>query len=746
MKQEEGTDAASHEIQFIQQIETFDRTPVEHPEDWDEPSALKNPESFRIVREALPRDREIGKGSALDREIWITGLCVLFSLIASSVVVFELAQVLFGQLVQYRWLAAAGHILFSVIIGFLIYGGLIFQVTRGIYLIRRRRHQPVHIDESGLASSERLPSVTILVPSYCEEAEVVRKTLLSAALQNYPDKRIILLIDDPPEDGSEQPAESLVSMYSMVAELQDWFECRQARIESRREKARRARRHKHGYRTTNESLEIAELYMELADELVGLQQIPGMDDPAGRVLCNGVFFSQAESLYSHANRLTDLSEKQIECHPSELNRAYERLLAIFEIHLDCFERKRYENLSHEVNKAMNLNAYIGLMGDSYEIVFEQGNQHLKSSASENASLVVPDTDYIITLDADSIIVADYTKTLVSLAEKPGNERLAVIQTPYSAFPGATTEIERIAGATTDIQYVIHQGFMGGDAAYWVGANAVLRKASLEDIAIKVQERGYTIPVYIQDRTVIEDTESTVDLIERNWRLFNYPERMAYSATPADFGSLLIQRRRWANGGLIILPKLLRYLSRRRKDDARPKLKIFAEATMRIHYLVSITAINFGLVIILAVPFTESIRSMWLPLAALPYFILYARELRMCGYRTLDFFKVYALNLVLIPVNIGGVLKSIEQACRRTKIPFARTPKVEGHTAVAAIYLLAAIALLLTWTGQAAIDVKVGLYFHAAFAIGNAAILYYGIRNFIGFREASMDIRAAIYRD
>ena len=63
-------------------------------------------------------------------------------------------------------------------------------------------------------------------------------------------------------------------------------------------------------------------------------------------------------------------------------------------------------------------------------------------------------------------------------------------------------------------------------------------------------------------TLIEDTESSVDLAARGWRLENYPERLAFSATPPDFGALLIQRRRWANGGLLILPKLLRYVAGR----------------------------------------------------------------------------------------------------------------------------------------------------------------------------------------
>ena len=57
----------------------------------------------------------------------------------------------------------------------------------------------------------------------------------------------------------------------------------------------------------------------------------------------------------------------------------------------------------------------------------------------------------------------------------------MIQTPYSAFPGPSTRLERIAGATTDIQHIVHQGLTYFDATFWVGANAVIRKGALEDI-------------------------------------------------------------------------------------------------------------------------------------------------------------------------------------------------------------------------------------------------------------------------
>ena len=68
--------------------------------------------------------------------------------------------------------------------------------------------------------------------------------------------------------------------------------------------------------------------------------------------------------------------------------------------------------------------------------------------------------------------------------------------------------------------------------------------------------GFTIRHYIKDRTVIEDTESSLDLRMHGWRLENYPERLSYSATPPDFGALCVQRQRWANGGLLVLPRLL----------------------------------------------------------------------------------------------------------------------------------------------------------------------------------------------
>lgn len=158
----------------------------------------------------------------------------------------------------------------------------------------------------------------------------------------------------------------------------------------------------------------------------------------------------------------------------------------------------------------------------------------------------------LTLDADSILLREYCLRLVYFLQQSDNARVAVTQTPYSSFRGAGTRIERLVGASTDIQHILHQGMSYYGATFWVGANAVIRKRALDDIAETEWVGGFEVRRFIQDRTVIEDTESSIDLTLHGWSLVNYPERLSYSATPPDFGFLIVQRRRWANGGLLIL--------------------------------------------------------------------------------------------------------------------------------------------------------------------------------------------------
>jgi hypothetical protein len=429
---------------------------------------------------------------------------------------------------------------------------------------------------------------------------------------------------------------------------------------------------------------------------------------------------------------------------------HRRLAWVFDVELDTFERKAFASLSHEANKAMNLNSYIGLMGGSYlrevtpaGVALRRIEARPGSTSADGDSIsqpqpdfVVPDSDFILTLDADSILVREYCLRLVYLLEQPENARVAVTQTPYSSFRGAGTRIERLAGATTDIQHILHQGMSHYGAAFWVGANAVIRKAALEDIVETEHVGGFEIKRFVQDRTVIEDTESSIDLGTHGWRIVNYPERLSYSATPPDFGSLVVQRRRWANGGLLIMPKFWRQVRDRRAAGERVRL---AEILLRANYMMSIAWASFGLIFLLVYPYDSRLLSVMVLLAALPYFLSMGSDLRSLGYKFSDIFRIYGFNLILLPVNLAGVLKSIEQAITIKKIPFVRTPKVKNRTASPMLYVVIPALIVAFSVITLVRDLNAGNWGNAAFAFLNAVLAASATIAYIGVKASLVDL-------
>jgi hypothetical protein len=161
--------------------------------------------------------------------------------------------------------------------------------------------------------------------------------------------------------------------------------------------------------------------------------------------------------------------------------------------------------------------------------------------------------------------------------------------------------------------------------------------------------------------------------------------------------------------------------------------------VRSHYLTSITAVNIGLVLLFTYSFKDSMNSLWLPLTAVPYFYLYGRDLVSLKYRWSDLLRVYALNLMLIPVNLGGVFKSISQGISGNQIPFGRTPKVDGRTSVPRVYALAVLALAAWCVSATVIDTYYEHFGHAVFSALNGTFLIYAITKFIGWRECFADL-------
>jgi cellulose synthase (UDP-forming) len=687
----------------------------------------------------IPAARIMSKTDPLQStERHLTFLSLAVTGTATALLFWSTGKIAWSALQEQDFLRFLEASLFCALAGFLVYGNLCYQVARLGRLRRIQEHQASSCAAYSLHSlGPETPGLTILVPSYREEISVIRQTLLSAALQDYPKKRVVLLLDDPPAPKTRQDKAALWSARSLPFDLQRLLASPYRHV-THAASAFRSRQSTNDPAWDEECVWLSDCFRWTAEWFEGqAKQVP-IESHTDAWFVEHILTQPARSCQELSAtwfaRRKLVSDVPATVPQREIETAYTRLAARFEVEFDVFERKQYRNLSHEPNKAMNLNSFLGIMGKRVKPVRRKDGLYLEETDHRNSRLI-PDTPYVITFDADSLLQPRYASTLVRLMEQPEHARVAVAQTPYIAFPNAPGVLERTAGATTDIQYFVHQGFTRFGATFWVGANALLKKAALEDICTEEREGATIIRRYIQDRTVIEDTESTVDLLAKGWSLYNYPERLAYSATPPDFGSLVIQRARWANGGLIIFPKLLAFLSRAPK---RPR--IIMQALLQTHYLTSLAFAPLSVLFLLMIPFSSELVTAWMPLAALPYFTLYARDLKTAGYRPVrDLMRIYALNLLLIPVHLTGALSSIAQVMTGKKVPFRRTPKVSGRTRTSGSDLIMQL-------GMVAMSVALGLscdsqtrLISAIFSLANAAILLYGIKHFIGFAELKQDL-------
>jgi cellulose synthase/poly-beta-1,6-N-acetylglucosamine synthase-like glycosyltransferase len=602
------------------------------------------------------------------------------------------------------------------------------------YRSRTHRRTPrAQLDEF---FQEHLPTLTVLIPSYREDKRVIRQSVLSAALQEYPYLRLTLLIDDPPHPDDEDAREMLRAARDLPAEIEALLDEPRRRFEAALERVEARFQTDADAPTSDDVATLAADYDEAAAWLEQLAVREVRVDHTDDFLIDHVIRRLSADLETVAVALRAAVADGAAIERARFLQLSRRLAWTFRCGFSAFERKKYASLSHDASKAMNLNCHLGLMGGAYAEHVTADGLDLVPTTAGSGHLEIPAPDYVLTLDADSVLLPEYALRMVHLLEQPEHRGVAVAQTPYSAFPNAATRLERIAGATTDLQHIVHQGMTHYDATFWVGANAVLRKTALDEVVQVTQEDGHEVRRYIRDRTVIEDTESTIDLVGKGWRLVNYPERLSYSATPVDFGSLCIQRRRWANGGLLILPRLRHLLATRRQAGDRTRI---GELILRVNYMGSITWANIGLLVLLAYPYPDRLLSPLTYLVALPYFLAMAADLKRCGYRRRDVARIYGFNLILLPVNLAGVFRSLVQAVTGRKQAFARTPKVKARTAAPFWMVLTPFLMVGLATYTVVRDLEHGHWSHAAFAGLTGVLAAYAIVAFVGVRHAVVDL-------
>ncbi|CAN0444742.1 unnamed protein product, partial [Phaeothamnion confervicola] len=254
-----------------------------------------------------------------------------------------------------------------------------------------------------------------------EESHVVWQTLVSAALLDYPNRRITLLLDDPPLSNSEADRDLLTRARAQAQIVADQL----APLAS---KFAAAARNFHTIDRTAADRQVianeaASLYREAAAFLRTLAgqvrggELGGTDDHTRTFFVERILLAPAAEHERHAAQLVD--------EPSSwdgLAREFDRLAYLFKVSLNTFERKKYVNLSHAATKAANLNAYISLMGRRFEVVTTEEGQFLNELSGADAgsrhSLSLRDAEFVVVLDADSFLLPDYATCMIAALQAP----------------------------------------------------------------------------------------------------------------------------------------------------------------------------------------------------------------------------------------------------------------------------------------------------------------------------------------
>jgi cellulose synthase (UDP-forming) len=312
-----------------------------------------------------------------------------------------------------------------------------FSGSVAYQLARLGWHARSRAGSSALTSDgDRLPGgqggdLVVLVPAYKEEARVVRRTMLSAALQQHPGRRIMLLIDDPPAPAGSPDHELLAAARRLPGEIETLLGAAHETVLSF---VTRARSQLDAVRPAREvARTLAEGHRWVAGWLEGLADGWDVCDHEDELFVDRIVRGLSRINRAWATQLEEGRPTQAD--PRALQLACGRLAGQLDVSVGSFERKRYANTNHEPNKAMNLNVYLSLLGRT--VVEEEGPDGLRLRCAEpgETGMLVPDATFVLTLDADSMLLPDYSLRLLHHLEAPGNERIAVAQTPYSAVPG-----------------------------------------------------------------------------------------------------------------------------------------------------------------------------------------------------------------------------------------------------------------------------------------------------------------------
>ena len=302
-----------------------------------------------------------------DRTIAIGRFAIVATVIAWSVFVTVLIVQEFVQGRAFTRQFGTEAVVYVGLMTLLTGSALAYLTARLGFFYRAREHWRVPRAELERALAANAPSLTVLVPSYQEEERVIRMTLLSAALQEYPDLKVVLLIDDKPDVRYTQPRALLAAARALPEEINGLLAEPAARF--REARAALASTGAEGADTGIEEMHaLADLHDEAVAWLRALAGAHPQVDHSDDFFRDHIVGRLAADLALTAGALRSACAAGAPLPAARLDQLHARLASIFTAEVSSFERKQFVSLSHEANKAMNLNSYIGLMGRRFHDV------------------------------------------------------------------------------------------------------------------------------------------------------------------------------------------------------------------------------------------------------------------------------------------------------------------------------------------------------------------------------------------
>jgi len=156
-------------------------------------------------------------------EIRLSKLALLTTLLAAVGFLSVIVPILGAQLANRAYYVISENIIYILFILFLVFGNIIYLFSRIGYFKRLDVHRPVTDQELRSIYNTTVPALTFLIPSYKEDERVIRQSLFSAALQEYPDRQVVLLIDDPPNPADLSDLAALMQARKLCEEVSHFY-------------------------------------------------------------------------------------------------------------------------------------------------------------------------------------------------------------------------------------------------------------------------------------------------------------------------------------------------------------------------------------------------------------------------------------------------------------------------------------------------------------------------------------------